>query len=101
MRIRRKKAALAAAIVYVLLAGGSWMFINSYANSFNRLSNEKIVPAVMTIERGRASAEVLGKTLDIDISGINKSSKSWFAAYLAASDEIRSAAYLIALTYGK
>ncbi|HOC34995.1 MAG TPA: hypothetical protein PLH98_14705 [Ruminococcus flavefaciens] len=101
MRIRRKKAALAAAIVYMLLAGGSWMFINSYANSFNRLSNEKIVPAVMTIERGRASAEVLGKTLDIDISGINKSSKSWFAAYLAASDEIRSAAYLIALTYGK
>ncbi len=101
MRIRRKKAALAAAIIYVLLAGGSWMFINSYANSFNRLSNEKIVPAVMTIERGRASAEVLGKTLDIDISGINKSSKSWFAAYLAASDEIRSAAYLIALTYGK
>ena len=101
MKIRRKKAALAAAIVYMLLAGGSWMFINSYANSFNRLSNEKIVPAVMTIERGRASAEVLGKTLDIDISGINKSSKSWFAAYLAASDEIRSAAYLIALTYGK
>ena len=101
MRIHRKKAALAAAIVYMLLAGGSWMFINSYANSFNRLSNEKIVPAVMTIERGRASAEVLGKTLDIDISGINKSSKSWFAAYLAASDEIRSAAYLIALTYGK
>ena len=101
MRIRRKKAALAAAIVYMLLAGGSWMFINSYANSFNRLSNEKIVPAVMTIERGRASAEVLGKTLDIDISGINKSSKSWFAAYLAASDEIRSAAYPIALTYGK
>ncbi|MGB4093931.1 MAG: hypothetical protein WBK46_18635 [Ruminococcus flavefaciens] len=101
MRIRRKKAALAAAIVYMLLAGGSWMFINSYANSFNRLSNEKIVPAVLTIERGRASAEVLGKTLDIDISGINKSSKSWFAAYLAASDEIRSAAYLIALTYGK
>ncbi len=101
MKIRRKKAALAAAIVYMLLAGGSWMFINSYANSFNRLTNEKIVPAVMTIERGRASAEVLGKTLDIDISGINKSSKSWFAAYLAASDEIRSAAYLIALTYGK
>ncbi|MBP7186276.1 MAG: hypothetical protein KBA55_05835 [Ruminococcus sp.] len=100
MKRHHKKAALGAALMYLLLSGGSWMFINSYANSFNRLSREKIVPAVMTIESGRASAEVLGKTLDIDISGINKSSKSWFAAYLAASDEVRSAAYLIALTYG-
>ena len=101
MKRHNKKAAAGAVLMYLLLVGGSWMFINSYANSFNRLSSEKIVPASLTIESGRASAEVLGKTLDISINGMDKSSKGWFTAYLAASDEIRGAAYLIALTYGK
>ena len=87
--------------MYLLLVGGSWMFINSYANSFNRLSTEKIVPASLTIQSGNASLYVLGNSLDIDFPSLNTSSKLCFIAYLASDDEIRSAAYLVSLAHGE
>ena len=70
-RNKKKRPPSGAAFIYLLLSGGSWMFINSYANSFNRLSSEKIVPASLTIESGRASVECLTKAAEIfSISGI-------------------------------
>lgn len=101
MRRNNKKTAAGAVLLYLLLAGGSWMFVNSYANSFNRLTEEKIVPASMTVNSGSASVSVLGKSVDISLSASFKESRYLLGAYLAASDDIRSAAYLISSAYGE
>lgn len=95
MKRKRKKNAAGAVIIYLLLVGGSWMFINSYTNSFNRLSEEKITPASLTIMPESASVQVLDKAVDIDLKPFVPNSKLYFGAYILSPDEIRSAAYLI------
>ena len=95
MRKNYKTNAAGAVLLYLLLASGSWMFINSYANSFNRLSKEKIVPASLTIDGRNASLSILGRNMDIGLSMPDKGSRHLLTVYLSTSDEIRSAAYLI------
>lgn len=101
MSRNNKKNAAGAVLLYLLLASGSWMFVNSYANSFNRLNEEKIVPASMTVNGGVASVSVLGKSRDICLTPSDTDSRYLLAVYLASSDEIRSACYLLAVAYGE
>ena len=97
MRKKHKKAAASAVFLYLLLAGGSWMFINSYVNSYNRLSGDKITAASLTVSGGNAGVRILNKSADIDLSPIMPDSKLYCGAYILSPDEIRSAAYLISL----
>lgn len=97
MSIKKKKTALKAVFLYLLLSGGSWMFINSYANSYNRISGENIRPAGLVISGGRASVEVLDYEAEFGISGIAPESKAYCGAYLLSPDELRAAAYVISL----
>ncbi|MCR5600681.1 MAG: hypothetical protein K6G33_08080 [Ruminococcus sp.] len=97
MRRKKKKAALRAVFAYLLLSGGIWMFINSYANSYNRLSGKNIVPASMAVTDDSASIEVLDHRAEFSLSGIMPESKAYCAVYLLAPDEIRAAAYVISL----
>ena len=99
MSRKNKKTAAGAILMYLFLTGGSWMFINAYANSFNRLSEEKLIPASLTLSGTRANVQVLDRSLDLDLSTFRPDNKLYCAAYLAAPDEIRSAAYLIAIAY--
>ena len=95
MRKKRKKTAAGAVLIYLLLVGGMWMFINSYTNSFNRLTEEKIVPASLTINAESASVQVLNKSAELDLSPLSPDSKLYCGAYILSPAEIRSAAYLI------
>lgn len=97
MRRKKKKAALRAAFLYLLLSFGSWMFINSYANSYNRINSESIVPAGLVISDGKAELDILGHRAEFGTSGIAPASKAYCGAYLLSPDEIRAAAYVISL----
>lgn len=59
MRKKRKRTLLRAIFVYMLLMIGSWMFLNSYSNSYNRLSDEKIAPASLNLSGNTAYIELL------------------------------------------
>lgn len=96
---KNKKTALKAVFLYLLLSGGSWMFINSYANSYNRLSSDDIRPAGVVISGGRASVELLDHSAQFSISGIAPESKAYCGAYLFSPDELRAAAYIIYYVY--
>jgi hypothetical protein len=97
MRRKRKKAVLRAAFMYLLLSGGSWMFIYSYANTSSRLSGEYIVPAQMVVEEETATVDILGHSACFSISGIAAHSKLYCGAYLLSPDELRLAAYVVSL----
>ncbi len=97
MRTKKKKTAVRAIFLYLLLTVGSWMFINSYANSYNRLTDEKIAPASLIVNGDTAEVEVLEYTAQFSISGLSPDSRLYCAAYLLAPDELRSAAYLISV----
>ena len=97
MRRKNKNTALKAAFLYLLLSGGSWMFINCYANSYNRLSSDDIKPAGVIISGGRASVELLDHSAEFSIEGIAPESKAYCGAYLISPDELRAAAYIISL----
>ena len=97
MRIKKKKTAFRALFFYLLLSGGLWMFINSYSNSYNRLSGDSIAPAMLDISGGQTRISVLDRNMEIDLSFILPDSKAYCGAYLCSPDEIRAAAYLIAL----
>lgn len=97
MQRKKRRTALKAAFWYLLLSGGSWMFLNSYANSCNRLNGENIVPASIAVFDDSASIEVLDHSMKFCITGIRPESKTYCAAYLLVPDEIRAAAYLISL----
>lgn len=98
MRRKKKKAVLRAVFIYLLLSLGSWMFVNSYANSRSRISGRSIVPAQLVIEDGTASVEVLGHGAEFRLSYISPDSRLYCGAYLLSPDEIRLAAYVISLS---
>lgn len=97
MRRKKKKTALKAVFFYLLMSGGSWMFINSYANSYNKISRDSIVPAGIVIKNEQAAVRLLGHNRELDLSWIAPDSKSYCMAYIFSSDEIRAASYLISL----
>ncbi len=98
--MKKRKTALTAAFLYLLSTGGLWMFVNAYANSYNKLAEKKIVPAVLTIEHSTASITIFDRTLKTDLRELSPESKFYCGAYIAAPDEVRSAAYLISLWLG-
>lgn len=94
---KRKKTAVKAIFAYILLSIGLWMFLNSYSNSYNRFSQEKIAPASLDLSGSTASFEMLEHSFDIDLSFIAPDSRLYCGAYLLAPDELRSACYLISI----
>ena len=97
MRKSKKNTTLTAVFLYLLLSGGSWMFLNSYANSHNHMSEEKIIPVGITVNEDKASVEILDHHREFSLSVISPDSSSYCAAYLASPDELRAAAYIISL----
>ena len=97
---KRKKAAASAVFLYLLFAGGSWMFIYSFTNSFNRLTEDKITPASLIVSNGNARVQVLNRSADISLRPFRPDSRLYYGAYIFSSDEIRSAAYLISFLHG-
>lgn len=83
--------------MYLLLSGGSWMFLNSYTNSHNHMSEEKIIPVGITVNEDKASVDILNHHREFSLSGISPDNSNYCVAYLASPDEFRAAAYIISL----
>ncbi|NLT09522.1 MAG: hypothetical protein GXY08_08470 [Ruminococcus sp.] len=93
----KKKTAIRAIFLYLLFSGGSWMFINCYTNSYNRLSGEKIAPASLDMNENKASFTVLEHSAEVDLSVLSYESRAYCIAYLLSPDEVRSTGYLISV----
>jgi|GEM_PF-1370366 nitrite reductase/ring-hydroxylating ferredoxin subunit len=76
MHRKKKKTVLRAVFMYLLLSGGSWMFIYSYANSCNHMRGEYMVPAQMVVEDERATVDILGHSAEFSISDIAPTASS-------------------------
>ena len=97
MHRKKKKTVLRAVFMYLLLSGGSWMFIYSYANSCNHMRGEYMVPAQMVVEDERATVDILGHSAEFSISDIAPHSKLYCGASLLSPDDFRLAAYVVSL----
>lgn len=97
MHRKKKKTVLRAVFMYLLLSGGSWMFIYSYANSCNHMRGEYMVPAQMVVDDERATVDILGHSAEFSISDIAPHSKLYCGAYLLSPDDFRLAAYVVSL----
>ena len=93
MKLRINKTAIRIAFAYVILTGGLRMFLLSYANSYNKLSEEKIPPARLTVTGSEAELDMLGKKIHF-ASPAGSDSRGFLTAYLIAPDELRTAALL-------
>lgn len=93
MKRRINKTAVRIAFAYVILTGGLRMFLLSYANSYNKLSEEKIPPARLTVTGSAAELDMLGRKIRF-ASSANADSRGFLTAYLFAPDELRAAALL-------
>lgn len=100
MSRKKNRTAVRAAFIYLLLAGGSWMFVDSYANSYNKLTEDKIAPASVDISGSRVRVGIMEHSAELDLSELSPDSKLYCAAYLLSPDELRLACYLIAHRYG-
>lgn len=92
-----KKSAVRAAFAYLLLTTGLWMFINSYSNSYNKLTAEKIAPASITVSEASAEMTVLENSVLLDLSLFMPESKLYCGLYILAADELRMLTALITL----
>ena len=99
MMLRKYKTAVRAAIAYLILTGGLWMFLSCCANSYNRLSEEKISPLLLTVGDDSAQLYILGKEYDIGLNGFSADNRECLIAYMLAPDEVR-AAFLAAEAVG-
>ena len=93
MKRRINKTAVSAVLVYVVLTCGLQMFLLSYANSYNKLSDEPIPPASLTLSSSSAQLDILGTSLKLRYP-FGSDSRSLLAAYLLTPDELRAAALL-------
>ncbi|MDE5771269.1 MAG: hypothetical protein K2I06_06515 [Ruminococcus sp.] len=98
MRKTIKKNAVRMIFVYLLLTAGSYMFLKSCCNSYNRLATERIAPASLVINGQTASVSVLEHKFSFSTDIISPKSKIYYTAYLIAPDDVRLIAYLLSLT---
>lgn len=86
---KNKKKAVKGVLIYLILTVGLWMFLYSYANSYNRLTDEKIVPAALNVEENSGELEIIGKKYKLDFDMLAPESKLYFVAYLFTPSELR------------
>lgn len=100
MTRKNKKTAVVIVFAYVVLTCGLRMFLLSYSNSYNKLTEQKIPPASLTVSDSAAELDILGKRLNIG-NVISADSRGILPVFLLASDELRAAALLSAFLAGQ
>ena len=98
--IKKKRTVVRAILLYLILTIGSWMFINSCTNSYNRLTGEDIAPASLVVSGSKASVSVLDHSTEIELKSVYPESKLYFAAYAVSPDELRTITSLVSLCNG-
>lgn len=62
------------------------MFAVSYSNTYNRLNYEKISPAGIVINDGKATVNVLHDEFTVDFRFLNSESKFYYVLYFLSPD---------------
>lgn len=91
MHIKKKKTAFKAVFVYLLMTCGLWIFLNSYANSYNKLTDEKIIPAGVYMNTDSIHVSVIKHSANLDTSMFSSESKLYYVLYMLSPDELRGA----------
>ncbi len=90
MKRTNKKTAVRIMLLYIILTVGFWMFLYSYTNSYNKLTDEKIVPASLAISVESAELKILDRSFIFSINAIEPDSKGYLCLYLLTPDELRA-----------
>ncbi|MBQ8960434.1 MAG: hypothetical protein IJ071_04355 [Ruminococcus sp.] len=88
--MRSKKTAAGAAVVYLLLTGGLWMFVRSYASFRTRISPQEGAALSVQADHGELRSDFLGKEAVLDLSPLSSDSPGYLPAYLLVPDEVRA-----------
>ena len=90
MRIKkRQKNMVRGVLVYLILTMGLWMFVYSYANSYNRLTDEKIPAAEFIMNENNAEIRAVGRKFNIDTGILAYESDFYFASYMLVPLELK------------
>lgn len=95
MKRKKYKTAVKAVMIYLVLTVGLWMFLYSYSNSYNRLSETKISPASFTVGSSTAELDILGQKFSFNLRGVAPESRAYLTAYLLSPDELRAVSLII------
>lgn len=95
--MKKKKTAVRAVILYLVLTTGIYMFITSYSNSHNRLTLEKTEPAGITLNGSTAKMQILEESFSINVEALMPESKLYSFVYLFVPDEVRILTFLVAV----
>lgn len=87
--MRKKVGIRTFAVIYMVLVTGAWMFLQVYANSRSRMSDEKLAPAFLTVEDSHAELEIVGNRFDFQLTLAAPESRLYFPLYLASPPELR------------
>lgn len=81
-------------MVYLVLTVGIWMFLYSYANSHNRLTDEKIAPAAISVDEYGWEIQLVGRRFSFKPEFYSSDSKFYFISYIFAPIELRGGVLL-------
>lgn len=84
-----KKKTVIAVLMYLILTVGLWMFLYSYANSYNRLTDEKIESARLTVADDLAELELIGEKFVFEQEIFPENNKAYFIIYVFTPAELR------------
>ena len=91
----RKKTAVRAMLVYIVVTAGIWMFLYAYSNSYNKLTEDKIAPASLVVSGESARLTVLDRGVDLDLRALSPDSRLYTALRLLTPDELAADIYLL------
>lgn len=87
--MRKRVGVRTLAVVYIALVTGGWMFLNVYANSRSRMTEEKLMPVFLTVEGSLAELEIVGSRYDFQLTFAATENRMYFPLYLASPPELR------------
>ena len=97
---RINKTAFSIILSYAVLTGGMRMFLMSCANSYNKLNEDKVPTARLTVGEKSAQLDILGKKMRFGYIS-ESDSRGFLAAYLFIPDELRTAVLIASDLYDR
>lgn len=77
-------------LMYLILTIGMWMFLYSYSNSYNKMNDEKIPAAAVTVDQEGASVQLIGRSFRLETDMFSAESDLYFVAYMLMPAECRA-----------
>lgn len=95
------KKVLKAIFLYFLVTSFLYMFAVSYSNSYNRINSKKISPAVIVINDGKATVNILHDEFTVDFRFLEPESRFYYFLYFLSPDIFHSAERILIESIGR